>query len=93
MSTSGDSDVRALHDKLLDLGQRASASIAPASYKAFQGYQLRGAFMVGLLEAKPIFWGSLYIIYSLLLLQAENMGPIGAKRVSLALNLDACLSL
>ena len=117
MSTSGDSDVRALHDKLLDLGQCASASIAPASYKAFQGYQLRGAFMVGwvpppwsrtvvmvlvghrmhnlslLLEAKPIFWGSLYIIYSLLLLQAENMGPIGAKRVSSALNLDACLSL
>ena len=46
-SISGDSDVRTLHDKLLDLGQRASASIAPVSYKAFQGYQLRGAFMVG----------------------------------------------
>ena len=47
MSTSNDSDVRTLHDKLRDLGQHAAASVAPASYKAFQGYQIRGAFMVG----------------------------------------------
>jgi len=39
--------VRSLNDTLRDLGQQASASNAPASYREFKGYKIRGAFMVG----------------------------------------------